>query len=349
MEIAQIAAKERIDGIAMCCSDFGLCTVGYVCDKLKLNGLSEKGATYSTDKLKMKQLLVDNGIPTAKYVIVRSSCDISLATDSLAFPMIVKAVDLQGSKGIFISKNEDELRDNIQHALQMSKKEYCLVEEFLIGEEFGAQAFVQNGKVLFVKSHGDIMLQNNGTSVPVGHYMPYFQDDKSDKELRRIVTDAINALGLDNCAVNVDLINLDGRFYIIELTGRAGANQLPEVLNKFYGINYYQYILKNAFGIDLQAEFDALRPISKFVMSRQLFSLQGGVVTDISITNKPAYIDVELFVEKGSEVYPFTNSRDCIGQLICTGENYDDCEAKISAFINENIRIKLENEFIELR
>lgn len=348
-EIARIAQDENIDGVCLCCSDYGLNTVGYICDKLNLNGLSEKAASYSTNKLSTKKMLVEHKVPTAKYILIKDEKEIPEALTYLRFPLIVKAVDLQGSKGIFVSVNESELYENVRAAINLSKKDYCLIEEYLIGEEFGVQAFVQNGKILFLHSHGDILLKNNGISVPIGHYMPYCSSDSDNQKLRQIITDAVNALGLDNCAVNVDLINVNGIFHIIELTGRAGANQLPEIIKEYFGINYYELILKNALGIDLQPDFAKSNIKAGFVMSRQLFSLQSGTITEIKLCDIPEDISVELFIERGAEVHKFTNSQDCIGQLICTGENYEDCISKISKFINENIKIKIGDELLTIQ
>lgn len=39
--------------------------------------------------------------------------------------------------------------------MKLTKRSYCIVEEFIEGWEFGAQAFVYNNEVLFVMPHGD--------------------------------------------------------------------------------------------------------------------------------------------------------------------------------------------------
>ena len=59
---------------------------------------------------------------------------------------------------------------------------------------------------------------------------------------------SIKALGLNNCAVNVDLILRDNKVYVIELTGRVGANCLPELVEINFGIEYYKMIAAMAVG-----------------------------------------------------------------------------------------------------
>lgn len=60
--------------------------------------------------------------------------------------------------------------------------------------------------------------------------------------------------------MNIDLLKADdGQIYIIELTGRVGATCLPELVSLYYGINYYEMIVKNALGEDPRQVFDRPR------------------------------------------------------------------------------------------
>lgn len=55
-KILEIAQKEKIDGIVTAGTDVAVITIGKVCDKLGLTGLSEEAAVIATDKLKMKEV-----------------------------------------------------------------------------------------------------------------------------------------------------------------------------------------------------------------------------------------------------------------------------------------------------
>ena len=80
--------------------------------------------------------------------------------------MVVKATDLQGSNGIYISDNNLEAHDSLESVMEVTKRNYCIVEEYIDGFEFGAQAFVYNNEVLFVMPHGDVTYMSH-KSVPV--------------------------------------------------------------------------------------------------------------------------------------------------------------------------------------
>lgn len=340
--VLEIARKENIDGISMVCSDFGLSTVGYVCDQLCLSGLSEKSAIDSSNKLKMKTMMEQAGVTTAKFRVVHNEDDVKKAIHELSFPLIVKAVDLQGSRGIYICETEEELLTKYQLSINESRENYCIVEEFINGEEFGAQAFVYKGEVLFVQPHGDMVINRGTTNIPVGHYMPLDNDNVTlNKKVESLVISSIEALHFDNCAVNVDLIIKEGIPYIIEMTGRAGANFLPEVTSYYLGINYYKMILLCAIGESPKSYFATHKKKYGCVLSRQLFSETSGEIENIELLPNSSIQITDMFVKKGDTVHRFTNSRDCIGKTLCVADSLSDAQLIMDKYINNDIKIKL--------
>lgn len=340
--VLEISKKEHINGVSMVCSDFGLETVGYINDQLGLTGLSENVAIDSANKFQMKKVLRNHGIKTADYRVISKDEEALTATRELHFPLIVKAVDLQGSRGIYICKTEEEVLDNYRKSIEESKQDYCIVEEFIEGEEFGAQAFVYNNEVLFVQPHGDLIWNSGKTNIPIGHYMPLWKEDDSlNKETVKLVTDSIIALGFNNCAVNVDLVMKDNIPYIIELTGRAGANFLPELTSNYMGLNYYEMVLRCAIGESAKDYYAKRSDRAGCVLTRQLFSIKQGVISEIKIENDSSIKQLELFVKKGDFVTAFTNSRDCIGKVLCIGENLSECNLIMDNFVGNKLHIEI--------
>lgn len=339
-EVLRVARELDINGISMVCSDFGLSTVGYVCDKMGLSGLSEYSAEVSSNKLRMKELFEKADVKTAKYKIIKNDIDAIKATQDLAFPIIVKAVDLQGSRGIYICEDSQTLMFHYKKSIAESRVDYCIAEEFLIGEEFGAQAFIYNGEVLFVLPHGDKTIAINSTQVPMYHYVPYMEGNvELNRKVDRICRKAIKTLSLDNCAVNIDLILKDGEPYVIEVAGRAGANCLPELVSAKYGINYYKMIILCAMRDDPMGYFYSRNEIAKTVMTKMIFSRNSGIIE--KVVHCPAKI--QLFVKEGDFVQKFTNSRDYIGQTICVDSNIHNCEQRISEWESQMHLILKEN------
>lgn len=340
-DVLRIAKEEQIDGISMVCSDFGLETIGYVNDALGLSGVSEKAAKCSSNKYSMKHQLKANGINTADFRIVHDDEEVEVACKELKFPLIVKAVDLQGSRGIYICKTPSDVLCNYRKSISESRQDYCIVEEFIQGNEFGAQAFVYHGEVLFVQAHGDIVWNSGKTNIPVGHYMPYTKDEIFNATVNDLVCRAIKAMDFDNCAVNVDLILKDNIPYIIEMTGRAGANFLPELTSTYLGMNYYEMVLKTALGESAKKYFNQRLSGKPCVLTRQLFSDKDGLVEEIGYENMPNIRKIVFFVEKGDKVKKFTDSRDCIGKVLCVGDTLEQCKSDVNEFLKKKFKFIL--------
>lgn len=328
--VLKIAQEEQVDGAIICCSDTGLKAIGRVNDVMGLTGLSEKSADESSNKFLMKEKLIDAGVRTARFFKVHSEEELNSAVGEIGFPVIIKAVDLQGSRGINIVREEENLKDAFSDTMSLTRKDFCIVEEYIVGTEYGAQSFVYNGEVLFVLPHGDETIMCK-TAVPIGHYMPYDISNELYLDTCEQVKKSIAALGFNNCAVNVDLIEKDGKAYIIELTGRVGANCLPELTSNYYGINYYEMILATCLG-ESPLPYWEKRQQPCYTLARMVKSSVNGIAKSVDVNCFPN-TEILMFIHKGSEIREFTNSNDAIGQVIVKGKSMQECEDMIQKAI----------------
>lgn len=330
--VLTVAQEEKVDGAIICCSDTGLKAIGRCNDVLGLTGLTEKSADESSNKLLMKKRLIDAGVRTAKFFQIKNEEELKKAAEEIGFPVIIKAVDLQGSSGINIVREPSKLLEAFRDTMSLTRKEFCIIEEFLVGEEYGAQAFVYKGNVLFVLPHGDETLMCK-TAVPIGHYMPYEISDVLYEDTCNQVKEAIKALEFDNCAVNIDLIEKDGKSYIIELTGRVGANCLPELTSNYFGINYYEMILSTCLG-ESPLPYWENRQAPCATLARMMRSDKAGVVKSVSVPEIEG-VHINMFIHEGSEVRIFTNSNDAIGEVVVKGKTMEECEKMMNEVLSK--------------
>jgi biotin carboxylase len=299
-----------------------------------LAGLTEKSADEASNKLLMKERLMAVGVNTAKFYKIINKQELDKAVTEIGYPVIIKAVDLQGSRGINIVREKTDLERAFIDTMSLTRKDFCIVEQFIEGREYGAQAFVYHSEVLFVLPHGDETIMCK-TAVPIGHYMPYEMSDELFEDTKEQVINSIKALGFNNCAVNVDLIEKNGKAYIIELTGRVGANCLPELTSNYFGINYYEMILATCLGESPLPIWDS-RKAPCTTLARMIRSDKDGIVKSVTIPELPN-VDIHMFIHEGSEVRTFTNSNDAIGEVIVKGSSMNECERIISDAINNII------------
>lgn len=97
-------------------------------------GASVLGSAVGMDKDVMKRLLRAAGLPTARFVVLRSADgNLAGATRDLGFPMFVKPANLGSSVGITKVTRANDLEPAVLHALKFDRK--VLVEEAVPGRE----------------------------------------------------------------------------------------------------------------------------------------------------------------------------------------------------------------------
>ena len=333
--VMEAARKFQGDGITTCCLDTGVRAMGYACEKLGLKGLSEKSADISSNKFKMKEAFMAGGVRCARHICIRNREELAEALEKLDFPVVIKAVDLMGSRGIFRCDTSEQAFSFYEKTMEATGKDYCLVEEFIEGEPFGCEAMMSEGRLLYCLPNNIDAFQSY-VPTPVGHSVPWKKQDSLGEEAKHQVKLAICAVGLDNCAVNCDLIEKDGKVYVIEITGRAGATCLPETVGLYYGINYYEAIVRLALDMEPEKLFTKPYP-GKASLSKILTSDRSGTVKAIRNENAPAedIIDLSFNIQPGDYVNQYRNGRDRIGQIILAGKELHDCEERLDEILSK--------------
>lgn len=339
-QILAIARAEQIDGIVTAGTDVAVITIGKVCDELGLCGLSYEAAINATNKLRMKQVYEEHGVRTAKFRMLRfDDPQIPEKISQLSLPLIFKSVDSSGSRGITRVDCPEECADAIALAKKFTRQEYFIVEEFIEGEEFGAQAFVYQGKVQFILPHGDYVFHGN-TGVPIGHFVPYELTPEILADMEEQLKMAIAAMKLDNCAVNADFILRDGKTYVLELGGRSGATCLAESVSLYYGFDYYEKILLAALGeknLDFSGTGEHVPNATHLLMSDK-----DGIIRSIRNENgdNPDICEIAFDYGIGEEVHKFAIGPHRIGHVIAKGSTLSEAVRTLRTAM-EKIRIEV--------
>ena len=337
----RIAKENNIAAVCTAGTDVALPTLGHIVDQLGLKGPSENTSLYSSNKFLMKEAFLKYNVSTAKFKKVKTFEECCDAVKEIGIPCVLKVVDSSGSRGIQIVREESILQNAYESVKPYTKKDYILVEEFLEGEEFGAQAFIYEGKVYFVMPHSDEVYQGE-TGVPFGHSVPLggnltpYYDAIQNESIK-----AINSLGIDNTAVNLDFILYKGKPYVLEVGARCGATGLAELVSLYYGIDYYSIIIQSALGeLDVK-KLEGLK--QKHAATALLItSDKSGIISSYNQNIKdPQLFDFSLDYMIGDHINAFRTGPDRLGQVIVLGDNVNSTRALAHSIINQiDLRIE---------
>ncbi len=319
-DIRAVVGAAREHAVAAICTtgtDVCLPSLGAVVSELKLAGPDYEAACYSQDKIAMKRRFADHGVPTARFQPCGTLVEAHAAARDIGYPVMIKAPDSSGSRGISRVTHKEEMDAAWEIARKVSPKKNILVERFLRGEEFGAQAIVRDAAVTEIFFHNDTVTEPPRPT-PIGHSIPCRLSALLQKKAEEAVLSAVQALGIRNSICNVDLIARDDDVFILELGARMGATCLPETIGIYAGFDPYRHLVEMALGLKPLStpRKDPVQPNA----SRLLISKRSGVLKrfDIpeTVRNHPDLHRITLDAAPGDPVRAFVEGPDRIGDLM---------------------------------
>ena len=143
--VLEIARQEQVDGVISDQNDMMMPIVAYVAEHLGLPG----NYTRVVEAYCNKNVFRDNcdriGVPVPCHCSV-SKVEIPSAMEGVPFPWVVKPADSQSSVGVAKVNNESEYITAVKNAIEVSKTNTAIVEQFFKGQELVAEGFIYKGE-----------------------------------------------------------------------------------------------------------------------------------------------------------------------------------------------------------
>lgn len=324
-----------IHGIATTGTDVAVPTIGRVTEALGLKGTKSAASLRSMNKILMKTCFADHGVPTARFCVVEHEHTLTDAARQIGFPLMVKAIDSSGSRGIFKAESLDDVRRFYARSRQVSKSGAVILEEFLDGYEIGADAVVVGQEVVEVFVHKREVAEPPHNA-PIGHSMPIDLTEAQFSAVRDAILASVAALGIEDTMANFDLMMVGNSVYVIEAGARMGGTCLPDTISIYGGFDMYELIIRLALGLPINLPAHYKRQPNA---SRLIRSAATGVITNIDIPgfvrNHPNLARLSLDKHVGDAVNAFEVGPDRIGEVIVRHDSASQAEALVTQLVDQ--------------
>lgn len=321
-----VVEKYGIDAIVTAATDKPLVMMARIAAKYGFPFYSVETAQWSTDKFQMKHRFELGDVPHAKGRLVKSVDE----TDDMVYPVIVKPRDNSGSRGVKLCRTKEELEQSMAEALEYSKLDSVLVEEFIEGPEYSIEGLHYYGKSEVIQ-----FTEKKTTEFPynveLGHIQPANISDENKQKIREIVAKIGKALKFENCPSHTELKINERGIFVIETSPRLGGDYITSTLTPLStGINMEDQLLHIALGEDVDTQTGREEKASGVCF----LNLPCGKVTaiDSAINEASSWPNVYSFatsLKVGDEVHPITSSLNRYGQFIVMGETREEVAAVI--------------------
>ena len=336
--VKKIAEEERVDFILTVCADQVLLVAAEISELLGLPFYVDfKTAQNMSDKICMKRILKDIGVPTTDYV---ETCSLDMNTISrLRYPLVVKPVDAYSSKGVRKAENEEELKRFYSEAQRISRSGRVIVEEFFEGDEISVDAFVYNGKAqILAVTNSEKVKSDNRFVIFRGRY-PVTASEAVLKQIENIAQHIADGFGLVNAPLLIQLLNNGDDVSVLEFCARTGGNMKWLLIKYSCGVDVITATIDITLG--LKPDLERKDTGHNIVVNDFIYCLPG--VFDHfegfdEMVKEGLINEFHAVRIKGTEMHGVTSSSDRIAGMNIVADSVEDFNEKEKRILN-NVKV----------
>lgn len=221
--ILDVCKLQKINGV-LATSDITTPITAELADSLALPGNRTEGGFAGNNKLWMRQRVAClEDISQPKFWCYSPGM-------STEYPVVVKAPDSSGKKGITYVADEAHLDQAIRYAGQYSTDGNILIENYLgDGIEYSVECLVCKGDVFVIQ----ITEKESGGPphfLELAHHQPANLSFSRNSAIVSTVTKILEAVGIENGMAHVEVKLQGDNVYFIELGARAAGGYVADTL-----------------------------------------------------------------------------------------------------------------------
>lgn len=326
--VKNIAVSEHVDFLITCCADQVLLVVAQVSEMLGLPCyIDYETAKNVSDKLLMKRIFRDNGIPSSRYVET-NTLDWSQIED-LSYPMVVKPVDAYSSKGVRKVSNREELERCWQEAAQISRSGGVIVEEFCDGEELSVDVYVEGkeAKVLCI-SNSEKLRDEDRFIIFRGRY-PANVSTQITEKIRQVSQKIAEAFGISDAPMLIQMISDGENVSVLEFCARTGGNMKYLLIRRVCGFDVVRAVIDLAMGEKPHVELSA--PSHKYIVNEFVYG-RPGVFDHLEgfeeLVREGSLADYHAIRPRGMQIRGVTSSSDRIAGFTIQADSLEEYNRK---------------------
>ncbi len=315
--LARVSQGHRVDGLYPA-AEFAVQACAQAATQCRLPGVTPEVALRVRNKFAMREAL--GGQFSPPYARVTNVDEAYAEAARIGYPVMVKPVDGNASRGVRCVHTEEELDTAFMAAANASASGAVLLEGYVEGEEYNVEGVVFNGRFTPGAVTGKLR------SEPPYHYdrgiyTPAFEDEIVEQAVFDVVAAALDAVGFSNGTAHVEVILSDQGSIIVEIAGRPGGGRIPsDLIPLAHGMDFVGDSLRVALG-------EAPKSTRRFRRGSALLWITappGRVIEMCGVEAAralPGVHDVHIAAKIGMvlDAVVDCSSRDAIGYVIASG------------------------------
>lgn len=238
--VSYLARSERLHRIVPL-DELNLEMAAELREHLRLPGMDQSTTRHFRDKLAMRVSAQSAGILVPPFSRLFPYDDVRRFMESVPAPWVLKPRTEASAVGIRKLTEAERLWRTLDELGDLQS--HYLIEQFIAGDVYHADAIVAEGRVAFCEVH-----RYHRPPFDVYHGGGLFRTStvkrgsKEQRELRRITQHVARALGMERGILHTEYIrgSADQEFYFLETAGRVGGANIAELVEVATGVSLWR-------------------------------------------------------------------------------------------------------------
>ena len=366
VEVLAYLEREKllVDAVAVKSSEWLTPLVALIAERWGLVGNTPRTAFLCRSKYHMRKRMADAGIASPQFQIARNFTEIESAARSIGFPCVAKPIGGNASYGTFLIESEASLpgkREVYENSLRYLQKlavaddmfafshdelrlfgesEYFdlvndyLIEEFIPGPEISIDSIVQRGRTSPFGIAEQVRMKPP-YFVQEAEFMPFVGGDSLEREILDLNRRTIEAFGITDSPVHLEIILSPDGPRVVELACRIGGDNIHDAVFQTTGWNLMHEAVMTALGIE--REYTISR--HAHTAMQYLLPTRRGILDEIrvpeEVTSNPLVTEIEITAKPGAAIVPPPESFEFLGYIQTRGRTREEAAAILSHVLGE--------------
>lgn len=317
--ITNFVTENKINYIYSIGSDIAMPSIANVSKNLNLHTFIEHREAETCHDKSLARNIIPNEF-NVKHMEISNILDLDKWRD---FPCIIKPVDSQGQRGVFIAQDGKELESYFDDSLKYSFSKRVIVEQLILGDEISVNAYVVDGDVIFSIISDRISFKQYPGGIIKEHILPskYEKDAIVKRRVVSLVEECVNEIGIKNGPVYFQIkIGEEKKPKLIEMTPRLDGCHLWRLIKLYYGIDLIDITIKHL--VKKEVDFSKLESMNEKEIKAEKYNLifltqkPKTLMKDynLKIDDKVKYF--EYYYEIGDIIQPINSFAEKVGYYI---------------------------------
>ncbi len=252
--------NQPVDAV-LASDDHGVALAAHLQEALGLPGNSVAAVMHLRDKLRFRELQQKHGLLHPPFCAIPHDDSGEMAAMQLGFPLIVKARQLNASRGVIRANNPEEFQRALAQVrriqtrfLRDAESLGVLIETFIPGVEIALEGVLHNGELQVLA----LFDKPDPLDGPVFEESIYVTPSRLPEPTQAAIADAVGracaAAEITEGVIHAEARVNDAGVWLLEIAPRAIGGLCGRILEATLGVGSAEIVLRHALGLPLNLQ-----------------------------------------------------------------------------------------------